>query len=263
MIRFSSCMAPSMEGMCREIARLAVRRLGFATRFVGDVDWRMRERRFMAGRIDVLWLCGLPYVWNWRERPDDVRLLAAPVMRSPRYGGRPVYYSDIVVRRGSGFASFDDLRGSRFAYNEPRSHSGYNVMRFHLAERGETSGFFAAARESGAHQRSMAWIVSGEADAAAVDSTVLELEFERRPSLRESLDVIDSLGPSPMPPWLARAGLDPGVCRAVRDLLLSLHEDVEGRAILASCRIERFAAVTDDHYDPIRRMAERAAGVTL
>lgn len=263
MIRFSSCMAPNMEAMCREIVRLAGERLAIATAFVGDVDWQVREQRFLRGAIDVLWICGLPYVWNWRDGTDAVHLLAAPVMRGERYRGAPVYYSDIVVRRGSGLSRFDDLRGMRFVYNEPRSHSGYNVMRHHLATRGHRSGYFGAAHESGAHQQSIAWIVGGRADAAAVDSTVLELEFERRPGLRDELTVIGTLGPSPMPPWIVRSGLDQGIRSALRELLLTLHEDAEGRAVLDACRVARFAAVDDEHYDPIRHMATQAEGVVL
>jgi len=263
MLRFSSCMAPNMESMCRDIVRLAGERLGVTSLFVGDIDWQARERGFMAGAIDVLWICGLPYVWNWQDETDAAHLLAAPVMQGERYGGRAVYYSDIVVRRSSGFASFDDLRGTRFVYNEPRSHSGYNVMRHHLARNGHHRGYFESASESGAHQRSLAWVIEGRADAAAVDSTVLELELARDPALREALAVIGTLGPSPMPPWIARSALDAGLRRAVRALLLSLHEDDAGRTVLAACRVDRFVAVDDGHYDPIRRMAREAASVVL
>lgn len=263
MIRFSSCMAPNMESVCRDIARLAAERLGIETAFVGDIAWQEREARFRRGEVDVLWICGLPYVWNWQDDPDAVQLLAAPVMQGERYGGAPVYYSDIVVRRASGLKSFEDLRGTRFVYNEPRSHSGYNVVRHHLAALGHRSGYFGTASESGAHQRSLAWILEGEADVAAIDSTVLELEFDRCPGLREAVSIIDTLGPSPMPPWLVRSEVDAALRDALRRLLLSLHEDREGRAVLDACRMARFATVGDADFDPIRRMAAQADGVVL
>lgn len=263
MLRFSSCMAPNMESMCRDIAFIAAERLGIETTFVGDIEWPARERGFIDGTIDVLWICGLPYVWNWPDDRDVVELLAAPVMRAPRYEGRPVYYSDIVVRRGSGYRSFADLRGKRFVYNEPRSHSGYNVMRHHLAKSGFHSGYFGAAYESGAHQASIEWILEGRADVAAVDSTVLELECERRNGLMDELDIVGTLGPSPMPPWIVRADLDRGLKRALRRVLSTLHEDPRGCEVLAACRIRAFVDVDDEHYDPVRRMADEAARVVL
>jgi hypothetical protein len=57
---------------------VATASIGVATAFVGDVDWQVREARFTRGTIDVLWICGLPYVWNWQDTPAAVELLAAP-----------------------------------------------------------------------------------------------------------------------------------------------------------------------------------------
>jgi len=263
MLRFSSCMSPNMEATCREIARLAGAVLGVPTVFVAEIPWQEREQRFGRGEIDILWICGLPYIWNWQDEPESVTLLAAPVTRGERYAGRPVYYSDIVVRRDSGHASFDDLRGMRFVYNEPRSHSGYNVVRHHLASLGAHGGYFSSAQPSGAHLYSLAWVVEGRADAAAIDSTVFELELERSPRLADVLTSIGSLGPSPMPPWIARGELDPVLRSRLQRFLLAIHEDEAGRAVLDACRIDRFVAVEDDHYDPIRSMAEAARNVRL
>ncbi len=67
-----------------------------------------------------------------------IDLLAAPVMAAERYQGQPVYYSDIVVHHASRFQTFADLRNATWAYNEPHSHSGYHVVRFHLAQTGES-----------------------------------------------------------------------------------------------------------------------------
>lgn len=263
MLTFTSCMAPNMEPTCRAVVARLADTLGRPTRFVGDIPWREREREFDAGRIDVVWICGLPYVWKARHPNRAVRLLAAPVMRGERYAGRPVYFSDVVVRRRSPYRSFADLRGARFAYNEPRSHSGYNVVRHHLATLGAHEGYFACAAQSGAHQVSLRWIVEGRVDASVIDSTVLELEFGQDPALADRLKVIGTLGPSPMPPWLARDDLPHGLFARLRTAMLGLHESATGRSILAGCGIGRFAPVDDADYDPIRTMSARARGVRL
>lgn len=51
------------------------------------------------GEIQVCWICGLPYARKHDQGRAEIELLAAPVMRHPRYGGKPVYYSDITVHR--------------------------------------------------------------------------------------------------------------------------------------------------------------------
>jgi phosphonate transport system substrate-binding protein len=37
---------------------------------VHDIRWQERLRRFDAGRIQVAWMCGLPYVWR-ADRDDS------------------------------------------------------------------------------------------------------------------------------------------------------------------------------------------------
>jgi ABC-type phosphate/phosphonate transport system substrate-binding protein len=49
----------------------------------------------------------------------------------------------------------------------------------------------------------------------------------------------------------------------LRALLLSLHLEPRGSAILARAGFDRFVAAEDRDYDPIRRMARKAAQVSL
>jgi hypothetical protein len=90
-----------------------------------------------CGHIDVCWICGLGYVRKRSRGESHVELLGAPVMKNPRYAGKPVYYSDVVERAESRFRTFDDLCGAAWAYNEPGSHSGYNLVRCHSRRGGK------------------------------------------------------------------------------------------------------------------------------
>lgn len=262
-LRITSCMADNAEATCRAISAWLGEQIGIATEFVDCIPWQQRERELDAGRIHLCWICGLPYVRKADAAVPQVEACVAPVMALPRYANAPVYFSDIVVRRDSSYRDFSGLRGARWAYNEPDSHSGFNVVRHHLAAIGETRGFFGSAVESGAHQTSLRLIMRGVVDASAVDSTVLEAEIARRPGLAEHIRVIGALGPSPMPPWVLHRSLAPGLRAAIHDSLLAMHGDAEGRSILAQWGIARFAGVDDSHYQPIRRMAGEAKDVAL
>lgn len=241
--------------MVRQIARWLADRAGLPVRFAGEVGWQERYARLDDSALDVAWICGLPYV----QRSGKVRLLAAPVNRGERYGGRPVYFSDVVVRADSLITGSDDLAGVRWAYNEPGSWSGYGVVAHWLAAADRGWDWFGAVVEAGSHQAALAMIRRGEVDAAAIDSTVLDLELARDPSLARDLRVVETLGPSPQPPWVVGAHVSPAVEAHIRSALLGMHRDPTGRLILAAGLIDRFAAVTDADYDPIRRMAAQAA----
>lgn len=190
-----------------------------------------------------------------------MELLAAAVMAGWRYMNQPIYFSDVVVRSDSPFKIFADLRGARWAYNEPNSHSGCNVVRYHLATLGELHGYFGEVTESGAYQVSLEMILGGQIDASTIDSTVLETELSRRPGLLVQIRVVDILGPSPIPPWMISRDL-PGPTRdSIRQMFLKMHEDEEGAEILQEGMVKRFVTVTDRDYDPIREMEHTAAWV--
>lgn len=200
------------------------------------------------------------------RKPEPVELLAAPVLRGARYGGRPIYYSDVIVRGDSPFHSFADLRGRSWSYNDVDSHSGYAVTLYRLVEMGETSGFFGSALEAGSHQCSLRLVENGEVDASAIDSQVLAVEMREHPGLRTRLRVIDTLGPSPIQPVVAAGRLPKALKAGMREALVAMGDDPVGRAALAPGLIERFVAVEDRDYDPIRRMlaaAEDAGFTTL
>jgi phosphonate transport system substrate-binding protein len=264
-LRFTSCQAPVAEAFCAEVVAYVGRRLGTAitVTFVDDVPWPERLRRFARGRIHVCWMCGLPYSGLVERGAAGLELLAAPVMTAARYGGRPVYFSEVVVRRDAPFRSFADLRGARWAYNEPTSHSGYNAVRSHLARLGETRGYFGRAVAAGSHEASVGRILSGRSDAAAIDSTVLELLRRRDPGVRRQLRVVERLGPSPMPPFVASRIVPSRLRDAIRRALVGMDRTEEGRAILRRGLASRFAAVRDRDYDVVRRMAREARGVRL
>jgi phosphonate transport system substrate-binding protein len=236
------------------IASYLADKLALPVAFVNVEPWQARERLLDTGQIQVGWICGYPYIRkvDWEQQPLD--LLAAPVMAHPRYGGRPIYFSDVVVHRESAFCTFTDLRGANWAYNEPGSQSGYNVVRHHLACLGEDFSYFGRMVESGAHLRSLQMILNREVNASAIDSTVLEAALHRSPSIGEEIRIIESIGPNPIPPWVIRREVDPSLRDYLRSLLLTMHEDPAGAAILALGQIDRFAQVTDGDYDAIREM---------
>ena len=200
MLRFSSCQAPFAELFCKALTAFIGTKLSIPTEFVGDIPWQERERLLDRGDIHVCWICGLPYVRKNNGEKKTVELLAAAVMRHPRYGGRPVYYSDVVVRAASDIYDFEDLRGRTWAYNEPGSHSGHNVTRYHLAKEGLGADYFGCVIESGSHQNSLRMLLEGVIDATAIDSTVLEMALVKDRSLGDRIRTITILGPSPAPP---------------------------------------------------------------
>jgi phosphonate transport system substrate-binding protein len=249
---FATYLAPTNLGFYQFITGAVGERLGVETRLVVGRSFT----QLTSGEVDVAFLCGLPYV-RLAEQLDP---LAAPVVAGDRYGGRPVYFSDVIVSRESPFQAFTDLRGASWSFNDPDSHSGYLATLTQLLDLGQTEAFFGRVIDAGWHQVSVELVASGRVDASAVDSHVLAVELRDRPDLAHRLRVVDSFGPSPIQPVVARRSLDAGSRQQLRDILAGLAGDGLSQGL-----VERLTPITDDWYDPIRAMLARVteAGLTL
>ena len=253
-LRFSSCQAGIAEPFCVELVDFISAELGLPCQFVKDLSWQERERLLLLGDIHVCWICGLAYVRESDRQDKLIELLVAPVRQHPRYQAKPVYYSDVIVRADTSFQCFEDLRGRTWAYNERGSHSGFNIVRYHLAMRGLDQNFFHRIVESGSHGNSLQMILQRSIDTAAIDSSVLELEVAKDPSISEQIRTVQILGPSPAPPWVVHSSVPADMRKTLSDILLSLNEHSKGRRILEAGRMLRFALVSHHDYDQIREM---------
>jgi ABC-type phosphate/phosphonate transport system substrate-binding protein len=245
-LRFATFLAPRI----RPLYELVADELG-AELVDGD-----SFDQFERGELDGGFVCGLPYV----RLAQVVEPLAAPVLSGARYGGRPVYYSDVIVQTGSGAGSFADLRGRSFAFNERDSHSGCGVVLHRLAAHGQSDRFFGETQVSGSHRESIRRVAAGEVDAAAIDSQVLAVELREQPDLRERVKTIDALGPSTIQPVVVARRLPEDVRAELRAALVSLRDE----PAMAFAGVERFATVGDADYDDIRAMVAACddAGLT-
>lgn len=259
-IRFASFLAPNMFPVYQFIADFAGDKLGVPTELITGASFG----QFAEGEVDVGFICGLPYVQMARLQPAPIEPLVAPVLQGDRFGGLPIYFSDVIVKRGQPFHSFGELRGCSWSYNDPDSQSGYGITRYWLARMGENSSFFGRVIEAGFHQRSIQLVSAGEVDASAIDCQVLAIEMRDHPELVDQIQVIDVIGPSTIQPVVAAARLPASLKADLCSALLELNDDAEAHARLAFGFIDRFTRVTDEDYDDIRRMLSFAenAGVT-
>jgi ABC-type phosphate/phosphonate transport system substrate-binding protein len=187
-LRVVSLLAANAQPLYERITRYLAGRLAAPVELVAG-PLAERRRRLDTGDADLAFICGWPYALR-HDRPEpQVELLCAPVMAGPRYGGRPVYFTDVIVRRDHPARSFTDLRGAVWAYNDTGSHSGYNVTRHHLLQLGETHGYFGRVVDAGTHQGSIQMVLDGTIDASGIDSTVLETELARRPGAPDARHV--------------------------------------------------------------------------
>ncbi len=257
-LRFGTFLAPNMLTTYQAIAEAVGRRLGLSVELVVETDYENCARDVN----DVCFVCSLPYVIYEREGRSPATPIAAPVLKGDRYGGRPIYFSDVVVNVTSPARSFADLRGASWSFNEPMSQSGYGITRYHLVSIGETGGFFGEVIDAGFHETSIELVRNGEVDASAIDSQVLAIAMRQDASLARDIRVIDALGPSTIQPIAVTNRFPADLRSSIQTALVELHLDPSVRPALDHGLIERITEVSPSDYDDIRRMLDacEAAG---
>ncbi|GAC1364414.1 MAG: hypothetical protein NVSMB44_23700 [Ktedonobacteraceae bacterium] len=252
-IRFANYLSPVLQETYTYIAHSMSIQTGYPT--TSGVKQNLDD--FAHGQVDAGFLCGLLYVHLTAQQSCPVELLAAPVLTGARYQGRPHYFSDVVVRASGPYGTFADLRGCTWAYNEGASHSGCNLVNYSLLERGLSPRYFGQLVRSGSHLNSLRMVLAGDADAAAIDSHLLAVVLRNDAQLAARVRVVDTFGPSAVPPVVVARRLDAGLKHAMREVLTTLHHDPFSARALREGGIERFVPVDDAWYDDIRHMFAR------
>lgn len=244
-----SYLAPNMYWFYSAVGAYLSRALEIETEIVQGLDNPLEDPLLVEDRLNIAFICGLPFIRHHRVASKQLKAIAAPVMQAQRYQNRPVYFSDLIVASDSSLRVLDDLAGKTWCYNDPGSNSGYNLLLNRLITAGKNINFLGKAIQSGSHQRSIQLVAEGNADCAAIDSIVLEQELRNFPPLANNLRVMESIGPCLMPPIVAAQHLGATLIESVQLALLT--PDTQLQSLMDVAQIDRFAVVESEDYQAI------------
>jgi len=219
-----------------------------------DDIWRRED-------LGCVFMCGYP----WALRRDPPHLLAAPVPSPARYGGRPVYFTDFLVRHDSPYTKLEDTFGGRLAYSSEHSHSGYNAARFHLLD------YLTPARRSffrelvGPLVRQVPVVdavIEGRAEVGPVDGYAMDLLRRHGDARAKRVRVIATTVAAPSAPLVASPMVDADARERLTTALLEAHTAPEIAATLDELLLSHFVRVTPADLDVFlqRARAAEAAG---
>ena len=192
------------------------------------------------GDLGAAMMCGLPY----SQREPRPTLVAAPVPSHVRYGGKPVYFTDIAVRADAPYRRLEDTFGGVVGFTLPDSMSGYVAPRRHLASYGTNlykktvSGLLNARHVIEA-------LDERRIDVGPVDSWYYELLQKDAPEFAAKVRIVDSTPAAPIPPLVATAKLDERDLERLRASLLAAGEREE-------LLLKGFAVPAPSDYDQLK-----------
>ena len=256
--------APSLSAAWRRFLEWVTARSGVAMDVIEHAHPALLDDLWAREDMACVFMCGYP--WALRERRP--RLLAAPVPSPTRYGGRPIYFTDFIVRADTPFRTLEDTFGSRIAYSVEESHSGYNAARHHLLayRTAARPALYAGTVGPLISQRVVLdAVLDGRADVAPVDSYLLDLWRRHLPDVAARVRVVATTLPAPIPPLVASPGADDAVCRRVTAALAEAHRAPEIASTLEALLVSRFEPVDDAAFEVFleRRSEAERAGYAL
>jgi phosphonate transport system substrate-binding protein len=259
-IRFVTYLSPSIpqalfEALADHVRRaLAHEQVSLRVESRASGPQKGGECSSFAEEADVAFMCAPSFFWLRDLQPPHAELLGAlPVFEDERNQGKPVYFSDVVVRNDAPIHAFSELEGCSWAYNDACSLSGYYSLLNRLTEWGADESFFDSVFCSGSHLNSIEAVLSSKADAAAIDSNVLRIRLREAPDLRNNLRVIESWGPYPVQPVVVSSALNPELKHQLRAAFLATEQDQQTRRTLKRFGLSRFVPVLQEDYFDVHK----------
>jgi len=204
--------------------------------------------------LGLAMMCGLPF----SQRAPRPTLVAAPVPSPARYGGRPVYFTDIVVRADAPHQRLEDSFGGVVGYTLADSMSGGVALAKHLAPYRQARGarLYRGAVGNLIHARGVIEaLAAGTIDVGPLDSYYHDLLRHNEPDFARQVRTIASTEARPIPPLVATAALKPDELARLREALQASAKAPELRAMTERLLLAGFAVPDPADYDVLAQIA--------
>jgi phosphonate transport system substrate-binding protein len=147
-----------------------------------------------GGSADVAFVGPVTYVQAHQRGCAD--LLAVGVQK-----GQSVYYAGVFTRAASPIRTLRDLKGRRMAFGDVNSTSSFVVPMTMIMDAGlDPVRDLSALRLTGSHANSLAALVQGQVDAAALSFDSFDKAIEQKAVDPRTIRVVARSGPIPYPP---------------------------------------------------------------
>jgi phosphonate transport system substrate-binding protein len=223
-------------------------RLGHKIKLIQRKTYGEINEMLQNGKIDLAFICSGPYATG-RE------IFGFEALAVPQVRGKHFYHSYLIVNHSSPFQGLMDLRGKTFAFTDPESNTGMLVPTYWLVQRNqEPEEFFGRIIYTHSHDNSIMAVANSLVDGAAVHEQIWEYFNEKNPTFTSSTRIIKKSQPFGNPPVVASQYLSGQLKTDIRGLLMTMHQDPEGKRILDELMIDRFLHPEDKWYESIVSM---------
>ena len=231
------------------------RTVGMKVDFVPVNDYPAAVEALVNKQVELVWFGGFTYVQAQIRSGGKIIPIA---QREEDTNFRSVF----ITQTNSGIKRLTDLKGKQVSFGSQSSTSGHLMPRSFLLEAGiDPDKDFKRVAYSGAHDATIAAVVNGRVDAAALDITVWRKFVSENKVDTTRVDVFYTTPPYFNYNWSVHADMPAPLREKITAALLNLNmNNPEGKEILTLNRATKYIPTKPENYKGLEN-AGRSAGL--
>ena len=231
------------------------RTLAMKVEFLPVSDYPAAVEALVNKQVDLVWFGGFTHVQAQLRSGGKIVPIA---QREEDTQFRSVF----ITQTDSGIKTLADLKGKQLSFGSPSSTSGHLMPRSFILQAGlDPEKDFKRVAYSGAHDATIASVVGGRVDAAALDITVWRKFVEDKKVDTAKVNVFFTTPPYFNYNWSVHADMPAALRERIAKALLDLSPATpEGKEILTLNRATKYIPTKAENYRSLEA-AGRSAGL--
>ncbi|OGR00384.1 MAG: hypothetical protein A2505_08670 [Deltaproteobacteria bacterium RIFOXYD12_FULL_55_16] len=186
------------------------------------------------------------------------RLGVEAIVRPEDEEGKSTYYGLILVRKDSGIKNVTQMKGRRFAFVDKGTYAGYLFPLRYFKGHGiaDYENYLREVYYTGTHEDAIHDVLHGKADITSAKDTVYERMVLDDSKISDELAILARSPEVPENCLALREGISEATKNRLKDILLTMHFDPEGRKILKKFGANKFIETKDLDYQVVYNYAK-------
>lgn len=233
----------------RKVTGYITGKMGMKSVFISGLTYNQIDKLFSEGNIDVGFLCNSHFAR--RKKEVGFEPLVAPIVTGYNTAKFQIY---IIVHKDSGIASLDDLRNRTVDFSDPLSTTTIYGADMLLKKNETLKTYFEKTIYSGSHDMTIELVANRLVDAGFIDGHIWDYHDKVRPRYSAETKIIHKSPDVTIPPVVVPRTMDEETKKKIKEILLTMHEDAQGKELLQAMRIDRFIEVSDKDYRDVLQL---------
>jgi phosphonate transport system substrate-binding protein len=235
------------------IVKYLERVLGMKVEFTPVTDYPAAVEALVNKQVDLVWFGGFTHVQAQLRSGGKIIPIA---QREEDAQFRSVF----IAQTNSGIKTLSDLKGKAVSFGSQSSTSGHLMPRSFLLQANiNPERDFSRVAYSGAHDATIASVVSGRVDGAALDITVWRKFVAENKVDTSKVDVFYTTPPFYNYNWSVHADMPEPLRQRITKALLDLSMDTaEGKEILTLNRASKYIPTRAENYHALEQAGRSA-----